>query len=83
MTSAGFMASVCGLTAECRGPGSALEPCARYKTATLRSARRREALLRPQSERGWRPSVVDCDAVCLLAAYCGPNSPLARAMDSR
>ena len=29
---------------------------------------------------GWRPSVVDRGVVCLLAAYCGANSPLARAM---
>jgi len=27
--------------------------------------------------------VVDWGAVCLLAAYCGPNSLLARAMGSR
>ena len=26
------------------------------------------------------PSVADWGVVCLLAAYCGPNSPLARAM---
>jgi len=27
--------------------------------------------------------VVDWGVVCLLAAYCWPNSPLARAMGSR
>jgi len=27
--------------------------------------------------------VADWGVVCLLAAYCGPNSPLARAMGSR
>jgi len=27
--------------------------------------------------------MVDWGVVCLLAAYCGPNSPLARAMGSR